>query len=128
MVDDRPERLSRVADAVYWMSRYIERAENVARFLDVNYNLMLDLPYVSGVTVSVDALARGLGARGHEVRVIAPRPARGAEPGDVGSPGPAPEIAWLDKYFFLPPVLLAAALFLAGGMPWLVWGFCLPTT
>lgn len=36
--------LSRVADSVYWMSRYIERAENVARFLDVNYNLMLDLP------------------------------------------------------------------------------------
>jgi uncharacterized alpha-E superfamily protein len=36
--------LSRVADAVYWMGRYIERAENVARFLDVNQNLMLDLP------------------------------------------------------------------------------------
>lgn len=36
--------LSRVADAVYWMSRYIERAENVARFVDVNLNLMLDLP------------------------------------------------------------------------------------
>jgi uncharacterized alpha-E superfamily protein len=36
--------LSRVAEAVYWMGRYIERAENVARFLDVNHNLMLDLP------------------------------------------------------------------------------------
>jgi len=36
--------LSRVADAVYWMARYIERAENVARFIDVNHNLMLDLP------------------------------------------------------------------------------------
>jgi len=36
--------LSRVADALYWMARYIERAENVARFLDVNHNLMLDLP------------------------------------------------------------------------------------
>jgi len=36
--------LSRVADSVYWMGRYIERAENVARFLDVNHNLMLDLP------------------------------------------------------------------------------------
>jgi uncharacterized alpha-E superfamily protein len=31
--------LSRVADSVYWVSRYIERAENVARFIDVNYNL-----------------------------------------------------------------------------------------
>jgi len=36
--------LSRVAESVYWMARYIERAENVARFLDVNHNLMLDLP------------------------------------------------------------------------------------
>lgn len=35
--------LSRVADSVYWMSRYIERAENVARFMDVNLHLTLDL-------------------------------------------------------------------------------------
>lgn len=33
--------LSRVADSVYWLSRYVERAENVARFIDVNYNLTL---------------------------------------------------------------------------------------
>jgi uncharacterized alpha-E superfamily protein len=36
--------LSRVAESIYWMSRYIERAENVARFIDVNLNLILDLP------------------------------------------------------------------------------------
>jgi uncharacterized alpha-E superfamily protein len=36
--------LSRVAETMYWMSRYIERAENVARFIDVNLTLMLDLP------------------------------------------------------------------------------------
>jgi uncharacterized alpha-E superfamily protein len=36
--------LSRVAESVHWMSRYIERAENVARFIAVNLNLMLDLP------------------------------------------------------------------------------------
>jgi uncharacterized alpha-E superfamily protein len=35
--------LSRVADSIYWMSRYIERAENVARFIDVNTHLILDL-------------------------------------------------------------------------------------
>jgi uncharacterized alpha-E superfamily protein len=35
--------LSRVADSIYWMSRYIERAENVARFVEVNFNLALDL-------------------------------------------------------------------------------------
>ena len=36
--------LSRVADSLYWMARYIERAENVARFVGVNLHLMLDLP------------------------------------------------------------------------------------
>ena len=36
--------LSRVADSLYWMSRYVERAENVARFVDVNTLLSLDLP------------------------------------------------------------------------------------
>lgn len=35
--------LSRVADSIFWMGRYIERAENVARFIDVNLNLILDL-------------------------------------------------------------------------------------
>lgn len=34
--------LSRVADSVFWMNRYIERAENTARFIDVNLQLMLD--------------------------------------------------------------------------------------
>jgi len=38
-----------------------------------------------------------------------------------------PEIALLEKYFFVPPALLAITLFLAGGLPWLVWGFCVPT-
>lgn len=36
--------LSRVAESLYWMARYIERAENVARFVGVNLHLMLDLP------------------------------------------------------------------------------------
>ena len=35
--------LSRVADSVFWLSRYVERAENVARFLDVNMHMTLDL-------------------------------------------------------------------------------------
>ena len=36
--------LSRVAASLYWLSRYIERAENVARFIDVNLHMILDLP------------------------------------------------------------------------------------
>lgn len=34
--------LSRVADSLYWMSRYLERAEHTARLMDVNFNLMLE--------------------------------------------------------------------------------------
>ena len=33
--------LSRTADHLYWMARYIERAENMARTLDVTYNMSL---------------------------------------------------------------------------------------
>jgi uncharacterized alpha-E superfamily protein len=36
--------LSRVADALYWMTRYLERAENISRFLEVNWYLTLDQP------------------------------------------------------------------------------------
>jgi uncharacterized alpha-E superfamily protein len=36
--------LSRVASSVYWLNRYVERAENIARFVDVNRNLLLDSP------------------------------------------------------------------------------------
>jgi uncharacterized alpha-E superfamily protein len=42
---NRPERpmLARDADAMYWMSRYVERAEHVARLLLVNSNLLIDV-------------------------------------------------------------------------------------
>jgi uncharacterized alpha-E superfamily protein len=51
----RPERpmLAREADAMYWMARYVERAEHVARLLLVNANLLID----------VGDLARALQAR-----------------------------------------------------------------
>tara|TARA_R110002074_G_scaffold152936_1_gene307517 strand:+ start:89607 stop:90551 length:945 start_codon:yes stop_codon:yes gene_type:complete len=39
--------LSRVAERLYWMARYLERAENTARLVKVFSSLMLDLP--SGV-------------------------------------------------------------------------------
>jgi uncharacterized alpha-E superfamily protein len=34
--------LSRVADSLFWMARYVERAENIARIVDVNLQLLLD--------------------------------------------------------------------------------------
>ncbi|MEP2775784.1 MAG: alpha-E domain-containing protein [Luteolibacter sp.] len=34
--------LSRVANTLYWMMRYVERADNLARLIDVNEQLLLD--------------------------------------------------------------------------------------
>jgi uncharacterized alpha-E superfamily protein len=36
--------LSRVANNTFWMARYLERAENTARLINVNSHLLLDLP------------------------------------------------------------------------------------
>jgi 1,2-diacylglycerol 3-alpha-glucosyltransferase len=60
------------------------------------------LPYLSGVTVSTETLARGLGALGHEVLLAVPRPARGADPGTAGATGPDPAVAWLPSYHAPP--------------------------
>ncbi len=37
--------LSRTASSIYWMSRYLERADNVARFIAVNSHLILDMGF-----------------------------------------------------------------------------------
>lgn len=37
--------LSRVAENIYWLGRYVERAESSARVVTVNANLLLDLPH-----------------------------------------------------------------------------------
>ena len=44
LAEETASMLSRVADAIYWMDRYIERAENMARCVDVTLHLTLDLP------------------------------------------------------------------------------------
>ncbi len=38
-----------------------------------------------------------------------------------------PELVWLNKYFLVPPIAFFAGLFLAGGLPWLLWGGLIPT-
>src|SRR6266576_3879346 len=40
--------LSRVAESLYWMSRYLERAEHTARLVELNLNLMLDQSQAPG--------------------------------------------------------------------------------
>jgi stearoyl-CoA desaturase (Delta-9 desaturase) len=39
-----------------------------------------------------------------------------------------PELRWLNDHFLVPPVALAALLYLVGGPSWLVWGFFVSTT
>lgn len=36
--------LSRIADSLFWIGRYMERADNTARILDVNYHMLLEQP------------------------------------------------------------------------------------
>jgi len=38
------------------------------------------------------------------------------------------ELRWLNEHYLVPPVALAVALFLLGGLTWLVWGFFISTT
>ena len=54
--------LSRVANSVYWMNRYIERAENVARFIDVDVRLFEHRIGVVGGSRPTNAVSL-LGAR-----------------------------------------------------------------
>ena len=37
--------LSSIAEKVYWLSRYIERIENTSRLINVNSDLLLDIPH-----------------------------------------------------------------------------------
>jgi uncharacterized alpha-E superfamily protein len=40
--------LSRVAESLYWMGRYIERAEDLTRLIAVNFNAVLDQAHLDG--------------------------------------------------------------------------------
>ena len=62
--------LSRVADSLYWMSRYFERADNIARVIDATHSLML-----SRVEVAADQRwYRGLTAMGLQLDAENPDP------------------------------------------------------
>lgn len=52
--------LSRVADNLYWFGRYLQRAENTARLINVNSNLLLDLP--RNITFGWEPLIQIVGA------------------------------------------------------------------
>ena len=54
--------LSRIAESLYWIGRYVERAEDTARILDVHLGLMLDDPWAPEDVVCASLLM----AMGHE--------------------------------------------------------------
>jgi uncharacterized alpha-E superfamily protein len=73
--------LARVVENVYWLSRYLERAENTARIIGVNTNLLLDLPGgiapgwlplvdISGNRAEFDARNESKATRGDERDVV----------------------------------------------------------
>jgi uncharacterized alpha-E superfamily protein len=67
--------LSRVAENLYWISRYVERAENVARLLDVGLFLELDAPGLAaddGVDGSVQGVLAIMACRSAFERAHAP--------------------------------------------------------
>ncbi|MEY2567600.1 MAG: hypothetical protein QOE35_2129 [Actinomycetota bacterium] len=56
--------LSRIAESLYWLGRYIERAEGTARILDVHYHLLLEDRWVDEASACVALLhIMGVGDR-----------------------------------------------------------------
>lgn len=51
--------LSRVAESLYWMTRYLERAENTARLINATTHVLLDLP--RGASFGWDVLLKVAG-------------------------------------------------------------------
>src|SRR5207245_9410881 len=45
----------------------------------------------------------------------------------IGDFAKFPELRWLNKYHLVPPVALAAVVWLIGGWQLFIWGFCLST-
>jgi uncharacterized alpha-E superfamily protein len=48
--------LTRIAESLYWFGRYVERAEDTARILDVHYHLLLEDPWVDEATACATLL------------------------------------------------------------------------
>jgi len=88
--------LARVVENMYWLSRYLERAENTARIIGVNTNLLLDLPGgiapgwlplvdISGNRAEFDKLHEAKATRGEERDVVHFLVADRTNPGSICS-------------------------------------------
>jgi len=88
--------LARTVESMYWLSRYLERAENTARIIGVNTNLLLDLPGgiapgwlplvdISGNRAEFDAHFKERSARGEERDVVTFLVSDKSNPGSICS-------------------------------------------
>ena len=66
--------LSRVAENLYWLGRYVERADNVARLADVNFQVTTELAPAGGGQ-AWDAVISALGGREAYTAAVATSPA-----------------------------------------------------
>ncbi len=48
--------LSRIAESLFWIGRYVERADDTARMLDVHFNVLLEDPWVDEPTANASLL------------------------------------------------------------------------
>ncbi|WP_062079046.1 alpha-E domain-containing protein [Demequina globuliformis] len=48
--------LSRIAESLFWIGRYVERADNTARLLDVHLNVLLEDPWVDEPSANASLL------------------------------------------------------------------------
>ena len=48
--------LSRIAESLFWIGRYVERADNTARLLDVHLNVLLEDPWVDEPSANASIL------------------------------------------------------------------------
>ena len=65
--------LSRIAESLYWIGRYVERAEDTARLLDVHYHLLLEDRRADEATVC-RALLDAMGADAERRSATSPTP------------------------------------------------------
>ena len=49
--------LSRIAESLFWIGRYVERADDTARLLDVHFNVLLEDPWVDEPSANASLLS-----------------------------------------------------------------------
>lgn len=88
--------LSRIAESLYWLGRYVERAEGTARLLDVHYHLLLEDRWVDEAAACRALLGvMGLSARaGDDIDSVLATRILGFDPANSGSIASCLEASW----------------------------------